>query len=81
MSVLRNHTASMAYASASVTTPSVRPRMRRAGRPTTTPMAVATSAASSGANGNGTPQSSVRVLRLNAAVPARASWASETWPA
>ena len=81
MSALRTHTASMAYASASVTTPSVRPRSRRAGRPTTTPTPVATSAASSGANGNGTPQPSVRPLRVNAAAPANASWASDTWPA
>ena len=29
----------------------------------------------------GTPQSAVSVLRLNAAMPARASWASDTWPA
>ncbi len=81
MSALRNHTASMAYASASVTTPSVRPRSRRAGRPTTMPTPVATSAASSGANGNGMPQPSVRPLRVNAAAPASASWASDTWPA
>ena len=43
----------MAYASARVTIPSVRPRRRSAGSPTTTPTAVANKAASSGAIGNG----------------------------
>ena len=60
MSVLRNHSASMAYAKASVTTPSVRPRRRRAGSPITTPITVATSAARSGAIGNGMCQLCVR---------------------
>ncbi len=56
MSVLRNQIASIPNARANVTTPRVKPRRRSAGSPTTTPTTVAAPAASSGANGNGTPQ-------------------------
>ena len=78
---LRNHTASMAYANARVTTPNVRPRSRRAGRLITTPMAVAKRAAMIGARGNGIPQLTVRKLSVYPPAPARASCASETCPA
>jgi hypothetical protein len=44
-------------------------------------MTVDATAASTGANGNGTPMPSVSQLSVNAAVPASASWARETWPA
>ena len=54
--------------------------MRSAGRPTSTPITVAPSAASSGAIGNGTPQESVSGLSRNAATPAIVSCASEIWP-
>ena len=55
--------------------------MRSAGRPTTTPRAVAMRAASTGAMGNGTPQLSVSVLSEKPATPASVSWANDTWPA
>src|SRR5262249_5631507 len=77
----RNHSASMAYASARVTTPNVRPRTRSAGSPTTTPTTVAMSAARIGARGNGTPQPVVSPDNENALTPANASCARETWPA
>src|SRR5579871_6869743 len=80
-SVFRNQYASTATARARVTTANGRPRMRVAGRPTTTPTTVAPKAAKIGAIGKGTPQLTVSGLRRNAATPANTSWASDTWPA
>ena len=80
-SLLRNQNASSATASASVTTARGRPRTRIAGSPTTTPIAIAPSAASSGAIGKGTPQLVVSGERRKPPAPARVSWANETWPA
>ena len=75
-----NQMASMATAKARVTMATKRPRMRRAGSPTTTPTTVATRDARIGAIGNGTPHECPMVLRANPATPARASWASEICP-
>ena len=55
------------------------PRTRVAGRPTSTPSAVATPAASSAATTNGTPCSSSRIT-VKPETPAKASCASEIWP-
>ena len=76
-----NQKASRATASDSVTTATGRPRMRRAGSPTTTPMAMATTADSSGASGNGTSQFMANRCREYAPTPASESWARDTWPA
>ena len=60
-SVFLNHTAWTVTASDSVTIANGKPRIRKAGIPTTTPITVAPSAATIGASGNGTPQSVVSV--------------------
>ena len=54
--------------------------MRSAGSPTITPMAIATTAASSGANGNGTCSCCWMRVREKAPTPARVSCAKEIWP-
>jgi len=77
-SVLRNQNASSVYAIVSVTTATVRPRIRKAGKPITTPMTAANTAASSGAIGNGTFQLVVIGPTRNAATPAIASCARDT---
>src|SRR5262245_46820883 len=78
MPVLRNQIVSMPADRARVTTPSVKPRNRNAGRPITTPTTAAAVAAMSGANGNGTPQSNDRELNLHAPTPASAGTAGDT---
>ena len=65
-------------AAASVTTASCAPRMRSAGRPTTTPATAAMAAASRNENGNGTPVPNFEIM--SPATPAKAAWASEIWP-
>ena len=80
-SLLRNQSASRHTANVSVTTPTSSPRMRSAGKPTTTPMAVAPTAARIGAIGNGMCHDVVNPLSKKPATPASVSWASEIWPA
>ena len=77
---LRNSSCSIATAAASVTMATWMPRMRSAGRLMSTPSAVVTATASSGASGNGTPQSLDARASTNAQNPASVSWASETCP-
>ncbi len=64
MELLLNQMASTPAAKVSVTTPSIRPRTRRAGMPISTPAAAATSAARMGAIGKGMPHEEANVLRM-----------------
>ena len=78
--VALNTSASIAAATARVTTARLTPRTRSAGRPMISPSGTAVSAASRSGMGNGSPAAAPSWDRTNALSPTKDCWASDTWP-
>ena len=67
-------------ASPSVTTARLMPRVRSAGIAKSRPIGIVHTTAARTASSNGQPRSATRRALINAASPASANWASESWP-